>query len=115
MLRVCNHYTRTIWVTIMWYSPNCGDGGNWRKRGWWKIDPGQCKIVFGEDLEDINRYFCYYANSSDGSEWSGPYIRDVPINAFLWCEWSKDSQSREIGYRLLDIEDNDDFTLNLVA
>jgi len=113
MLAIGNHYTHTLWVTIMWYTPNCGDGGNWTKAGWWQLTPGQTKTVLVGDLEDINRYYCYFAQATDGEVWAGPYHRQVPQTAFDWCEWTANSQSFGVGYRLLDIGDYDDFTLFL--
>src|ERR1700730_7787710 len=61
MLQFCNQYPQEVWVAIMWYHPNCPDGGDWEKAGWWHLYPGECKIVFGDDLEDLNRYFTFYA------------------------------------------------------
>lgn len=113
MLTICNAYSKTVWVAIMWYTPNCIDGGDWTKEGWWGIAPNQCANVFGGDLSDVNRYFCYYAIADDGTLWSGPYHRSIPDHVFDWCEWVADSQSYDVGFRLLDIGDNDDFTLTL--
>ena len=114
MLNIYNLYPSTVWVTIMWYSPGCPDGGDWEKAGWWKIEPGEGKTVFGGDLEDVNRYFCYFAHAADGVQWSGPYVRKVPHQAFDWCEWIANSNSRDVGFRLLDIGDNDDYALTLI-
>jgi uncharacterized membrane protein len=114
MLQICNHYPVAVWVTIMWYTPNCSDGGDWTKAGWWHVAPNACAVVSGEDLDEINRYWCYYAEGDDGVTWSGPYVRNAPFQAFRWCEWTGSTQSQDVGYRLLDIGDNDDFTLNLV-
>lgn len=114
MLTIGNHYPRTVWVSIMWYTPNCPDGGDWSKAGWWKIDPGHAANIFGGDLDEVNRYFCYYAHTADGVVWAGPYVRAVPHQAYDWCEWTGSTDSRDVGFRLLDIEDYDDFTLNLI-
>jgi uncharacterized membrane protein len=113
MLKIKNKYPHTLWVTIMWYAPNCSDGGNWEKAGWWQLSPGQTKTVFGGNLHEVNRYYCYYAQASDGATWSGPYERSVPPTAFDWCEWTANTQSFDVGYRLLDIGNNDNFTLSL--
>ncbi len=114
MLRFCNQYPREVWVSIMWYHPNCSDGGNWEKKGWWHLFPGECKVVFGEDLDEINRYYTFFAHASDGAVWAGPYVRAVPHTAYDWCEWTANTDSRDVGFRLLDIGDNDDYTVNLV-
>ncbi len=113
MLNICNHYPATVWVTIMWYTPNCPDGGNWTKAGWWMIEPGQCKTVFGGSLRKVNRYFYYHAHTASGVNWSGPYVHPVPRRAFNWCERTSSTDSRNVGYRLLDIGRNDNYKLNL--
>jgi uncharacterized membrane protein len=114
MLTFCNQYSSTVWLTIMWYHPNCPDGGDWEKAGWWGISPSGCANVFDADLDEINRYYCFYAEADDGTVWAGPYARNVPQEAFDWCEWTDSNTARGVGYRLLDIGDNDDFTVNLV-
>jgi len=98
----------------MWYHPNCAGGGDWEKEGWWSLTYGESKIVYGDDLEDLNRYYCFYAEGTDGSVWDGPYTREVTNNVFDQCEWDTGGDSRNIGFRLLDIGDNDDYNVNLV-
>src|SRR5690348_827545 len=99
MLRICNNYPQPVWVAIMFYHPNFPDGGNWEKRGWWRITTGQCKTVYGGDLDDVNRYWCYYAEADDGATWSGPYRRFLPYQAFSWCEWTASDQGFTAGLR----------------
>ena len=43
-LKFKNRYPTTTWAMIEWYHPNCPDGGDWAKVGWWKIAPGKTKI-----------------------------------------------------------------------
>jgi uncharacterized membrane protein len=114
MLKFTSLYPSKLWVTIMWYTPNCPDGGNWSKKGWWSLVPGQSKIVSGSDLADVNRYWCFYAQAANGAIWAGPYKRLVPAQAFDLCEWTSSTGAFKIGYRLLDVDDNDDLTVNLV-
>jgi uncharacterized membrane protein len=119
MLKICNAYPKGVWVAIMYYAPDC-EYGEWIKKGWWRLTPGQCKIVYGGDLADLNRYYCFYAEADDGAVWAGPYKRFVPYQAFSWCEWIACSHSDgspcgyTAGYRLLDIDNHDDFKLTLV-
>ncbi|MBD1811958.1 DUF1036 domain-containing protein [Microcoleus vaginatus] len=115
MLTICNKYTHGVWVAIMYYRPNCSDGGNWAKKGWWRLNPGECKVVYGGSLRSLNRYYCYYAEADNGANWSGPYVRPVPPQAFDWCEWISNTQATNVGFRLLDINSYDNFTLNLTA
>jgi uncharacterized membrane protein len=120
MLQICSFYPHKLWVAIMFYDPNCAvdflGSEPWKKRGWWSLAPGQCKVVFGEDLADLNRYYCYYAEATDGAVWSGPYKRSVRLTAFNDCSGAglTGPKKKTIGYKLLDIGDSDDFTLTLV-
>jgi hypothetical protein len=34
MLQFCNNYPSDVWVCVLWYRPNCPDGGDWNKKGW---------------------------------------------------------------------------------
>jgi uncharacterized membrane protein len=113
MLRFCNQYPAELWVCISWYHPNCPDGGDWEKKGWWHLAPAECKIAFGGDVSDVNRFWYYYAESADGRFWAGPFGTIVANGAFDWCENTGSTDSRTVGMRQLDIGDNDDFTLNL--
>ena len=114
-LTIVNGYPQLISVAIWYYHPNCPDGGDWSKKGWWNINPGGSKIVYGGSLRSLNRYFTYYAHSSDGAQWSGPYVTAVPPNAFDWCLNTANTSSRNAGFRLLDINSYDNFTLTLHA
>jgi uncharacterized membrane protein len=49
------------------------EGGGWETMDWWRIDPGNSADVFDNDVEDLHRYFYFYAKASDGAEWSGDY------------------------------------------
>jgi uncharacterized membrane protein len=71
----------TVWVSFLWYSPGCSDGGDWTKKGWWRLEPGQTKTVFGKDLQSVNTYYYWYAESNDGAVWSGPFNTCVPQSA----------------------------------
>jgi uncharacterized membrane protein len=113
-LNFSNNYTAEVSIAIMWYTPNCPDGGDWSKAGWYNLAPGQFMTVFNGDLDEINRYWCYYAEASDGAFWAGDVVTQIPDRAFDWCINTGSSDSREIGFRVLDIDSNDDFTLNLV-
>ena len=120
MLQICSLYPKKLWVSIMYYEPSCSadfpGSAPWERKGWWSLTPGQCKVVFAEDLADVNRYFCYYAEASDSSaKWSGPYKRWVRDPVFTFCDGAGFTGPQyKIGYRLLDIEDYDDYTLTLI-
>jgi uncharacterized membrane protein len=119
-LVLCNSYPTDIWTSIMFYSPeSCGgDGGDFEMMGWWKIAPGACARVYANDLEDVNRYWYYYAQAFDGAVWAGPYVRSVPLEPFggdQYCYGASRGGPVFIGYRELDIGSNDDYTLTFVA
>jgi uncharacterized membrane protein len=123
-LYFCNYYPAHTWVAIMWYEPSCEDkfGNYWTREGWFSLYPGVCKKVLpntwakdvDDDLSDINRYFCFYAQASDGAKWLGPYKRSVSNDAFERRDCVAYSQGWTAGFRLFDIDDNDDYTVNLV-
>jgi uncharacterized membrane protein len=105
----------------MFYSPeSCGgDGGDFEKMGWWRIAPGSCALVYANDLEDVNQFWYYYAQADDGAVWAGPFRAAVSLDPFggdQWCYGFETSAPGQIiiGYRELDIGDNDDYTLTFV-
>ncbi len=115
MLTVVNGYSQTISVAIWYYHPNCPDGGDWAKKGWWVIPPGQRRVPYGGSLRSLNRYWTYHAHAADGTNWSGPYVSACPPHAFDWCLNTANTQSQSRGFRLLDINGYDNFTLTLHA
>jgi uncharacterized membrane protein len=117
MLAFANRYPAKVWVAIMFYSPETcgGEGGNWETMGWWGINPGGSAIVYGNDVEDLNRYYCYYAKAADGAEWSGNY---GPIyvyhQAFNSCyNIGSTAAYAVVGMREIDVNGYDDYTVNL--
>lgn len=113
--KFCNKTSVTIWVTFQWSSPGCSDGSGWETRGWWKLDPGQTKTVFGQDLQSVGAYYYYYAEASDGSVWGGPFDTCVPYSVFDWClNTCCTPTCRTVGFREKYIGGNNNFTINLV-
>ena len=119
MLAFCNHYSERVWVAYMFWSPDAcgGGGGNWQTIGWLGIEPGSCATVYANDLDDVNnRYWYFYAQNDDQSgEWSGDIEVGVTDRAFNHCLNIGEPDERAVFYRLLDVGDNDDYTVNLVA
>lgn len=118
MLRFTSNYPHTLWVAIMYYEPEC-EFGDWIKKGWWRLEPGQSATVYGGHLAIRNRYYCFYAQASDGARWSGPYTRFVPYQAFAWCEWlacwlSAGQCGFHAGFRLLDINSYASYYVTLI-
>jgi uncharacterized membrane protein len=113
MMRFVNGYSTTVWTMIEWYHPNCPDGGDWEKAGWWRIEPGKSATVFGGDVDNVNRYWYFYAHAADGGQWSGPFSEIVPRIAFDWCENTANTDSRTVGMRELDVNGADNYTVTL--
>jgi uncharacterized membrane protein len=102
MLQFHNAHDAAIWAMVEWSHPNCQDGGNWEKKGWWMIEPGQTAVVYGGD-HHFNRYWYYYAHSSAGRQWGGSYSETVPPRSFQWCESTASSDSRTVGMGQIDV------------
>jgi uncharacterized membrane protein len=122
MLQFCNHYSKLVSVAYIFYEPDCAEGPinlPWQSLGWFIINPGQCAIVYANDLHDVNnRYWYFYADSPDGTVWSGDVVIMTPNVAFDRCigdplPSAEDPHPR--GFRLLDVGDYDDFTVNLLG
>ena len=123
-LYFCNFYPSRTWVAIMWYAPFCENkfGNYWTRQGWFSLDPLACKKVLpnaafpdvGDDLSDVNRYFCYFAIANDGATWSGPYKRRVTNSKFHRYDCLSYSDGWIAGFKLFDVDGNDDYTINLI-
>jgi uncharacterized membrane protein len=98
-LRYSNGYSRGLFLTVGYYNPDCSDGGNWSKKGWWRIEPGGAAIV----LWTTNTFSTFFAEADDGAVWAGPHVTNVPFQAFDWC-WNTGSSSGEnVGMRLVSV------------
>jgi uncharacterized membrane protein len=114
-LRVRNKYPKPISVMIEWHHPNCPDGGDWRKAGWWNVQPGAVATVYGNDVDDVNRFWYFFAQATDGATWSGPISERVPSHAFELCASIASNMDRFIGMREFDVDSNSTYTLNLTG
>jgi uncharacterized membrane protein len=78
--KVCNQRPNGVWVATghhltatEWngmcggyaFAEGCGDSHYWiwRAQGWWRIEPGECKVSLGKDLENTRSYV--YAMEDD--------------------------------------------------
>jgi hypothetical protein len=34
-------------MMVQWHNPDCSDGSDWEKKGWWQFEPGASKVPFG--------------------------------------------------------------------
>jgi hypothetical protein len=112
VLRLTNQHNSTLWAMIEWYHPNCPDGGDWEKKGWWQIEPGESKIPYGGDLDDVNLNWYCFAHAADGTVWGGNFPELVPTGAFDWCEQTADTTSRSVGMFQFPGGQSSDHTVN---
>jgi uncharacterized membrane protein len=113
MFRFANSSPTTVWVMFEWRRPNCPDGGDWEKKGWWMIPPGQSKVVYGGDLVPLQACCYYYAHGADGRQWSGPIPEFVPSTVFDWCTDTSSTDARRIGMREICTGNFNNYTLTL--
>lgn len=109
-----NSTPNTVWVSFQWYSPaTCANSGKWETKGWWQLAPGETKTVFGNDLQTIGKYYYYYAESSNGTVWNGPFNTYASNTAFDWCLNTGSTNSRILGFREKYIGTFNNYTINL--
>jgi uncharacterized membrane protein len=111
-----NSTSKRMSVAFMWHKPNCdGTRSNWAVAGWWNLNPGETKTVYGGDLQDNNRFYYFYAFDEDGGEWTGPYGVCVPSRRFDWCDNICDTapDTRNAGFQEVDVGANNNYTINL--
>jgi uncharacterized membrane protein len=122
-LVICNHYSFTaghdIYVATMRLDrnacgPTAGSGDGFNAVGWYQVPAGACTTVFTGNV-GYNRYWAYYAESTDGVVWSGNIQSWVSNAAFSLCHGSKCTPCRVVGFRQLDVNGFQDFTLTLTA
>jgi len=119
MLAFYNFAWQRLWVAYMFYSPDAcgGEGGNFQTIGWFPVDFASTVTVYANDLDDVNnRYWFFYAENDDASlVWAGPWPVYVTDEAFNHCLKVGTTNSRRVGFREIDVGDNEDFTVTLSA
>jgi uncharacterized membrane protein len=113
MFAFCNKTGSTVWVMFEWRFPNCSDGGDWKKKGWWQIAPQQTAVVYGADVAALHSCSYFYAESADGREWAGPIPEYVPQRAFDWCVNTSSTDARRVGMREVCTGNFNNYTVNL--
>ena len=105
-----NGYTRQLQIAIMFKQDSCSEYGRpWGTRGWWLLNPGQEAYV----VDTNNRFFYYYAETTDGSRlWTsdGPTV-PVPPRKFDLCIDIGSTDARNVGMRKLDLNVNNRWRL----
>lgn len=116
----CNRTQQPIEAALGYRGPIVDGISSWVSEGWWRIEPGQCSRVFGQQLKQ--RFYFYYAIAkvSPGPDrqpfvWSGKFRFCTDTKAFR-IEGDEDCEGRGYlarGFQQLDIGVNvHDYTLD---
>jgi uncharacterized membrane protein len=104
-----------VWVMIEWYHPNCPDGGDWMKSGWWGMRSGESAVVHAGSVSAVNRFWYFFAHDGLGGYWAGPFEETVSPGSFRSCSSTSSTSDRIIGMRELDVGNNADYTVNIIG
>lgn len=119
--RVCNKSNERASVSIGYNSSEYG----WTSEGWWRVPVGECVRIINGELK--NRYYYVYATGHKGGTWSGKksqdggffciqkekytlHNREYQKNNTISCEKGGHQTKK---FRVVDTEDNSEFTYNL--
>jgi uncharacterized membrane protein len=105
-LKLCNRTNSWINTAIAHVIP-----GGWRSRGWWGMNPGECKTVYGGSAK--NREFHVYVYSGD-KEWDGDQGHCVSDRAFTIDITLTSPRCYNIkSFRKFKMGSEDDYNLNI--
>ena len=109
MLTFCNSHSTAIATAISFREDEeCGgpEGNGWHNIGWYWVEPGTCRVVYQNDVDNAGRYWYVYAEAPDGTKWAGEFPTYVKHEAFDHC----DSPPREV-----DVGDAENYTLTFTG
>lgn len=89
----CNQGAATAAIAIAY-----SERGEWRSEGWWIAEPGSCRIVREDDVEDN---LVFYTIFSKDHHSTGPYVFCTSPNAF---KVSGASNCRSRGFELANFQ-----------
>lgn len=108
-----NNTNRPVYVAYAYLNFNCGPV-NYAKRGWYRVEPGQTRLVRSGYVG--GRTYYYYAEDDFGRRWSGAYVTQVPQQAFHWCWNTGCTTCRNVGFRRFYVGVlNYNYTITLTA
>jgi Protein of unknown function (DUF1036) len=109
-----NRTGQKLFVAYAYAWPACPDGGDWAKKGWYAIMPGATAKVQSGAVGGSK--FFYFAESDDRRlQWAGPFVTNLPVNAFDWCWNTASSNGRDLGMRKVLVSQGiSDHTVNLI-
>ena len=117
-LSFVNGYSSPVSIMFEFYHPECQTVANdpWQRTGWYNLAPGQKGLVFSGDVHQINRFWYFFAQSTDGAYWNGPYPELVRYSAFDDCAGIADNVNyHSIGMRELDVASYSDYVVTLTT
>ncbi|MFS0573198.1 DUF1036 domain-containing protein [Brevibacillus sp. 179-C8.2 HS] len=107
-----NNTNSTVFVAYAYENFSCSPV-NYAKRGWYRIEPGQTRLVRSGHVG--GRTYYYYAEGG-GRRWAGNNFTQVPRTSFHWC-WNRGCTTcRNLGFRRFFIGAlNFNFTITLTT
>jgi uncharacterized membrane protein len=116
VLTLCNNHSELIVIAISFWEPEeCGAEGNgWHNIGWYWVEPGTCRVVYRNDVDDAGRFWYFFAEARDGTTWSGDFPGNVKNDAFDHCDTPADTSMIAVDFFEIDVGDAEDFTLTFV-
>ena len=116
----CNRSSVVLEAAMGYRDNSDNEKESWISEGWWRIEPGQCARVYGQQLNQ--RFYFYYAHALAQTTkdvpptvWSGKYIFCTDDKAFR-VEGDTDCPARNYqstGFQELDLGPNvKDYTLD---
>jgi uncharacterized membrane protein len=114
VLTFCNSYSTAIATAISFFDDEeCGgaEGNGWKNIGWYWVEPGTCRVVYRNDVNDAGRYWYYYAEATDGAKWHGEFPTYVKHEAFDHCDSPADTSMYPVGFCEVDVGDWENYTL----
>lgn len=112
-LRFCNKHSRKVQVAVAWLSGEKASDGRQVvvSKGWYGLEPGQCKNLVTGPLP--YRYYYYYAQDGNNSEWRGEYPVCISENAFTIKDTQCGQGYKRRNFRQIDTQGRKQLTLNL--
>ncbi|WP_405655656.1 DUF1036 domain-containing protein [Streptomyces sp. RK9] len=115
-LTICNRFHTRVHVSIGFYDNTCLYNTGPHIMGWWNLDPGRCALVYANRVNQYSRMWFFVGEAANnGPVWAGEYVTQVPDQAFNRCWRPSVSGGHPRGFRLFDVGDNENFTLNLTG
>jgi hypothetical protein len=108
-----------LYIAWMYLNNDCPHEppyGGFEKNGWYVLNYGDSAAATSGDLQDGgNQYYYYYAENSAGEVWAGNLMVAISDPTFTQCQTDDTNMTRTVGFRELDINGYDNYTLNFVC